>query len=84
MNKRTVSNQLISPTSGDSGVNPKDMKKATVVSNQLISPTSGDKIFQLTEQGQTSDVSNQLISPTSGDKQNRRNKTNGLRKFPIN
>ena len=41
-----VSNQLISPTSGDLMSKKENQKIAEMVSNQLISPTSGDTIQQ--------------------------------------
>ena len=60
-----VSNQLISPTSGDNYVTVRTVANAQV-SNQLISPTSGD-LPVLADPHQLEQVSNQLISPTSGD-----------------
>ena len=60
-----VSNQLISPTSGDLVIYNTG-EKLKRVSNQLISPTSGDAsgvAYSFTLEV----VSNQLISPTSGD-----------------
>ena len=62
-----VSNQLISPTSGDSNAQEdQTIRYNPGVSNQLISPTSGDYVIPDSARFVLC-VSNQLISPTSGD-----------------
>ena len=42
--EQRVSNQLISPTSGDNSTIFFSLSRPSSVSNQLISPTSGDSI----------------------------------------
>ena len=62
-----VSNQVVSPASGDISSLRVPAPPRLSVSNQVVSPASGDYDARQHELHLRGDVSNQVVSPASGD-----------------